>query len=61
MVKERESARIVARKRKSKSSLGKRSRRWKDPPDDLERFRETVSLIVGSASVRTPGGGKIEA
>lgn len=60
-MKERKSARIVARKKEKQKLAREALARWKDSPDALERFRETVSLIVGSASVRTPGGGKIKA
>jgi hypothetical protein len=49
-VKERKSARIVAREKEKRKLARETLARWKDPPDALERFRETVSLIVGHTS-----------
>jgi uridine kinase len=49
-VKERKSARLVAREKEKRKLAREALSRWKDPPDALERFRETVALIVGHTS-----------
>jgi hypothetical protein len=49
-VKERKSARIVAREKEKRKLAREALSRWKDPPNALERFRETIALVVGHTS-----------
>jgi hypothetical protein len=54
-VKERKSARIVAREKEKRKLSREALARWKDPPDALERFHKAASLIIGHTSHRRAG------